>query len=135
MLAAKGKMAGKEARPIRNPPFLQMAGSQNYGHRIEYDERVKNFLNKYPKSQHALIMDLLDLQWVAFVQQLWFIRDETGFVQERNHSAVARLQIDSNIRWERGLPPRNMAQEMHDIGYCDLLVILENAARNADEKN
>ena len=100
----------------------------------EYVERVANFLNKYSEPQHALIMDLLDLQWVAFVQQLWFIRDETGFVQERNHSAVARLQIDSNIRWERGLPPRNMAQEMHDIGYCDLLVILENAARNADEK-
>ena len=36
----------------------------------EYVERVANFLNKYSEPQHALIMDLLDLQWVAFVQQL-----------------------------------------------------------------
>ena len=44
----------------------------------DYVERVENFLNKYPESQQALILDLLDLQWIAFVQQLWFIGDESG---------------------------------------------------------
>ena len=102
---------------------------------IEYDERVKNFLNKYPESQHALIMDLLDLQWVAFVQQLWFIGDETGSPDAgKNHFAVARLQINANIRSERGLPDRNMRREMMRIEYCDVLRMLENAAQNADEK-
>ena len=101
----------------------------------EYVERVANFLNKYSEPQHALIMDLLDLQWVAFVQQLWFIGEETGSPDAgKNHFAVARLQINANIRAERGLPDRNMRREMMRIEYCDVLRMLENAARNADEK-
>ena len=101
----------------------------------EYVERVANFLNKYSEPQHALIMDLLDLQWVAYVQQLWFIGDETGSPDVgKNHFAVARLQINANIRAERGLPDRNMRREMMRIEYCDVLRMLENAARNADEK-
>ena len=79
-------------------------------------------------------MDLLDLQWVAFVQQLWFIGDETGVPEVgKNHFAVARLQINANIRIERGLPERNMLREMMRIEYCDVLRILENAERNAGE--
>ena len=101
----------------------------------EYVERIANFLNKYSEPQHALIMDLLDLQWVAFVQQLWFIGDETGSPDAgKNHFAVARLQINANIRAERGLPDRNMLREMMRIESCDVLRMLENAARNADEK-
>ena len=101
----------------------------------KYIERVANFLNKYSEPQHALIMDLLDLQWVSFVQQLWFIGDETGLPDAgKNHFAVARLQINANIRAERGLPDRNMLREMMRIEYCDVLRILENAERNADEE-
>ena len=96
----------------------------------EYFERVANFLNKYSEPQHALIMDLLDLQWVAFVQQLWFIGDETGSPDAgKNHFAMARLQINANIRTERGLPDRNMRREMMRIEYCDVLRMLENAER------
>ena len=102
---------------------------------VEYVERIENFLNKYSETQHALIMDLLDLQWVAFVQQLWFIGDETGVSEVgKNHFAVARLQINANIRIERGLPERNMLREMMRIEYCDVLRILENAERNAGEE-
>ena len=101
----------------------------------EYIERVANFLNKYSEPQHALIMDLLDLQWVSIVQQFWFIGDETGFPDAgKNHFAVARLQINANIRAERGLPDRNMLRVMMRIEYCDVLRILENDERNADEE-
>ena len=96
----------------------------------EYVERVANFLNKYSEPQHALIMDLLDLQWVAYVQQLWFIGDETGSPDVgKNHFALARLQINANIRAERGLPDRNMRNEMMRVEYCDVLRMLENAER------
>ena len=93
----------------------------------QYVERVSNFLNQYPKDQHSLIMDLLDLQWVAFVQQLWSIGDETGsFDHGPNHAAVARLEINSDIRRNYGLPDRNMRSEMfrHEN---DVLTTLENA--------
>ena len=100
-----------------------------------YVKRVANFLNKYSEPQHALIMDLLDLQWVAYVQQLWFIGDETGSPDiGKNHFAVARLQINANIRAERVLPDRNMLREMMRIESCDVLRMLENAERNADEE-
>ncbi len=102
----------------------------------EYVERVKSFLNKYPKTQNALIMNLLDLQWVSFIQQLWFIGDETGSPDVgKNHFAVARLQINANIRGERRSPDRNMLREMMRLEFCDVLRILENAERNADEVN
>ena len=38
-------------------------------------ERIERFLTKFSESQHSLIFDLLDFQWVSFVQQLWFIWD------------------------------------------------------------
>ena len=93
----------------------------------EYVKRVSNFLNQYPKDQHSLIMDLLDLQWVAFVQQLWSIGDETGSPDHgRTHFAVARLEINSDIRRNYELPHRNMRSEMfrHEN---DVLTTLENA--------
>ena len=81
-------------------------------------------------------LKMLDLQWVSFIQRLWFMGDETGSPDvDKNHFAVARLQINANIREERWLPDRIMLREMMRLEFYDVLRILENAERNADEVN
>ena len=99
-----------------------------------YVERVEKFLKKFPETQHSLIFDLLDLQWVALVQQLLFIGDETGSSdQGRIHFVFSRLQINANLRAEHGLPSRNMRSALHRFKYQDVLQILENAEWEPDK--
>ena len=93
----------------------------------EYIERIERFLTKFSESQHSLIFDLLDLQWVSFVQQLWFIWDKTGSLDVgKNHFAMARLQINGKLRSDHGLPDRNMRRQLLRLEN-DVLTVLENA--------
>jgi len=62
-----------------------------------------------------MLLDLLDVQWCVYVEQLWIAQEYGGdperFVGE-NHFALARLQIGSNIRCERGLPVKDGRRAM-----------------------
>jgi hypothetical protein len=95
----------------------------------EYVNRVENILGQLPPEQHSLLLDLLDLQWVSYIQQLWFISDEIGKDGDTGkiHFVLARMQINSNIRREQGLRERNMRDALMRFSYCDLLVLLETA--------
>ena len=96
----------------------------------EYIERIEKFLKKYPETQHSLIIDLLDLQWVAFVQQLSCIGEKTGsFDESKIEKSLAKLQIHSNARTVHSLPHRNMRNAMLRL---NVLQILENSQWESD---
>lgn len=95
----------------------------------EYVNRVEAYLSKLPAEKQSLVIDLLDLQWLSYVQQLWLISDETGNEDPgRVHFVLARMQINSNIRRDHGLPHRNIRDALYRFSFKDVLYILENAA-------
>jgi hypothetical protein len=92
----------------------------------EYYQLVMKVLDHLPSDdQRTLLLDLLDAQWCVFVEQLW-IAHELGGDPERfageNHFALARLQIDSNIRGERHLPPKDGRRAMMSLGENETLL-------------
>lgn len=75
-------------------------------------------------TERALLLDLLDAQWCVYIEQLW-IAHECGDDPQRfageGHFALARLQIGSNIRRERGLPQKDGRRAMMSLGKHTLL--------------
>lgn len=78
-------------------------------------------------SEQSLFMDLLDLQWCAYLEQLRvmasFSKDEDAYLGEI-HLADARLQIGSNIRNQFELPEKNLRRLMMSVGADDTLADL-----------
>ena len=91
-----------------------------------YERLVNAALESLPDDrERAVLLDLLDAQWCVYIEQLW-IAHEFGDDPQRfmgdNHFALARLQIDSNIRWARGLPDKDGRRAMMGIGRDETLM-------------
>jgi len=94
----------------------------------EYVNNVQKYVDQFEQDQRDLVIDLLDLQWVSYIQQIWLITDRTGSEEAgKIHFALARLQINSNIRNDLGLPPRNMRDALVRGSSKDVLRLLETA--------
>jgi hypothetical protein len=92
----------------------------------EYARLVNAALDSLPNDrERAVLLDLLDAQWCAYVEQLWIAHEFGGdpqcFVGEC-HFALARLQISTNIRGARGLPEKNGRNAMMTIGRDETLL-------------
>lgn len=91
----------------------------------EYHQLVNEALDILPDDkQRTLLLDLLDAQWCVFVEQLWIAHecgsDPNRFVGE-SHFALARLQIDTNIRGERDLPMKDGRKAMISLSQNETL--------------
>jgi hypothetical protein len=91
----------------------------------EYARLVEAALESLPTDRERIVLlDLLDAQWCAYVEQLWIAHEFGGnpnrFVGE-NHFALARLQISENIRSTRGFPDKNGRRAMLEIGRDETL--------------
>jgi hypothetical protein len=78
----------------------------------EYAELVEMALDSLstPDDQ-TLLMDLLDVQWHVYCEQLGFARDRSDDPESLvglMHFAEARIQIDENVRCSRGLPSKRI---------------------------
>ena len=94
----------------------------------DYIRRVQSYIEYLPEDQKSLVLDLLNLQWVSFIQQLWFVGDVTGKPDHgKIHFTLARMEINSEIRRENNLPERNMRNALYRLSYKDVLHILESA--------
>ena len=80
----------------------------------EYMDHVEEFLDEVPQKQRSLVVDLLDLQWVAYIQQLEFFRSETGNIDAGLFEvACVRLMLNEEIRRETNLPDRDISRDLH----------------------
>jgi len=80
----------------------------------EYVDKVEANLKALSKEDQSLLMELLDLQWTVVVEQLGLL---DRFNKNSSHPgrvsvAMARLQINSNIRREYGLCNRDMRSKV-----------------------
>jgi hypothetical protein len=93
----------------------------------EYVVKVEGILKGLPTEDQSLLMELLDLQWTVVVEQLGLINTfkENPSRPGRADAAMARLQINSNIRREHGLPGRDMRSALLKIRAGDLLDHIE----------
>ncbi len=58
----------------------------------EYVNNVQKYVDQFEQDQRDLVIDLLDLQWVSYIQQIWLITDRTGTEEAgKIHFALARL--------------------------------------------
>ena len=92
----------------------------------EYVQLVNAVLDSLPNDkEQALLLDLLDAQWCVYVEQLWIAHECGGDPQRfagENHFALARLQIGSNIRFERGLPDKDGRRAMMSLEENETLM-------------
>jgi hypothetical protein len=123
-LTGHGKMKITVKEALSEFPYGFLAETEG-----DYVERATKFLKLLPAERRALLLDLIDLQWVALIQQLWFIADETGTDEDfgKMHFVLARMQINSRLRRQHGLGERNMRNALMRFANCDLLVLLETA--------
>ena len=81
----------------------------------QYQELVLAVIDRLSTDEDRnLLMDLLDTQWCVYVEQLWVQQGHTArdqFAGEA-HFAVARLQIHSNVRLQKGLQRRDARRAM-----------------------
>lgn len=94
----------------------------------EYAQLVEAALRSIDDvSEQSLFMDLLDLQWCTYLEQLWamasFSNEEDAYIGER-YCVNARLQIDSNIRGDFDLPKKDLRHVMMSVGGDDTLADL-----------
>ena len=77
--------------------------------------------------ERSLLMDLLDLQWCTYLEQLWAMasvsKEADAYVGEM-HFVDARLQLGSNIRREFNLPKKDLRHLMMSMGGDDTLADL-----------
>jgi hypothetical protein len=92
----------------------------------EYAQLVNEALDRLSSDkEQTLLLDLLDAQWCGYVEQLWIAHEYGGDSQRfagENHFALARLQIGSNIRFERGLPDKDGRRAMMSLGKHETLM-------------
>jgi hypothetical protein len=92
----------------------------------EYERLVDAALESLPDDrERAVLLDLLDAQWCVYIEQLWIAHEFGGDPQRfvgKNHFALARLQMSSNIRGARGLPKKDGRRAMMEIGRDETLM-------------
>ncbi len=98
----------------------------------EYIAKVETALDALPPEDKLLLMELLDLQWTAVVEQLGLINKykDSPHRPGRADAAMTRLQLNSNIRQSHGLPIRNIRSALMKISAGDLLGHIEAAGIN-----
>jgi hypothetical protein len=78
-------------------------------------------------AEQSHFMDLLDMQWCTFLEQLWamsrYSNEENAHVGEM-HFVDVRLQIGSNIRRDFNLPQKDLRHAMLSVGGDDTLADL-----------
>ena len=76
----------------------------------QYQNSVEVVLERLPPDQQIILLDLLDLQWVVFVEQLAILSTHqlVAELEGKLDTADARLQINSNLRGQFRLPGRNL---------------------------
>jgi hypothetical protein len=88
-------------------PFGNLSPSE-----AEYERLVLEVLDQLETlEERNRLMDLLDTQWCVFLEQLWVQCEWCGDDESRPvgqaHFAAARLQLNYNIRCDRGLRRRD----------------------------
>lgn len=86
-------------------PYGDLVSSQG-----QYQNSVEVVLERLPPDQQTILLDLLDLQWVVFVEQLAILSTHqlVAELEGKLDTADARLQINSNLRGQFRLPGRNL---------------------------
>jgi len=96
----------------------------------QYVDRIKAMTNGLTPEHMELFFDMLDLKWLALVEQLGIARglsEDASFAGELD-VAMARLQLNSNLRMEFKLPPRNMRNTLMKIPAGNLLSVIEKCS-------
>lgn len=94
----------------------------------EYVQLVEAALRSISDAaEQSHFMDLLDMQWCTYLEQLWamssYTDEEDAYVGEM-HFADARLQLGSNIRRDFNLPGKDLRKLMMSVGGDDTLADL-----------
>ncbi len=103
-------------------PFGDLGPSE-----AEYEALVLGALDCLATTEERnRLMDLLDTQWCVLLEQLW-VQNEHGEPGEgalagKTHFAAARIQINYNIRWERGLRYRDVRSAMLGLHRSETLL-------------
>ncbi|MEE1877940.1 hypothetical protein [Altererythrobacter litoralis] len=84
----------------------------------QYYELVKAAALSLPTDkERSLLIDMLDMQWATYLEQLWVANDFGGDKHRfagQCHFADARIQIDNKIRDELDLEPRSVRSALLD---------------------
>ena len=95
----------------------------------EYEARVLQSLSELQGGQKAMLLDLLGLQWICFLEQLRTLHamrvtpDLPGPIA----NAAARMRLSDKLRCRFGLTPRNLREDLFNIGQVNLLTKLSGA--------
>lgn len=86
----------------------------------EYQALVENTLNSICGEEgRNLLIDLLDTQWIAFVEQQFLLAEICGKEGEPLYHnaplAMARIEINDNIRRANGLKKRNVRRLVFEV--------------------
>lgn len=105
----------------------------------EYLELVKiAAVSLQSRDERSLLFDMLDMQWVTYLEQLW-VANELGGNQERFagecHFADARLVINDKVRVELELGERKIRQALRnqDEEWSHLAIFLAGLAACKDD--
>jgi len=79
-----------------------------------YSDRLELFLHDYDRKTQAAIIDMLDIQWISYLEQNEIIRKATG-----NDDGIGNLdramnwiQIHNNMRHKLRLPSRDIRHSL-----------------------
>jgi len=89
----------------------------------DYADSVADALLSMPEHERVILLDLLDLQWIAYVEQLSILVDK-GIKEEfagRAEFAFARIQINENLRARFDINPRHLRSALLNIPSGTLL--------------
>lgn len=89
----------------------------------DYADSVETVLESISTLERAVLLDLLDLQWVAYVEQLSILASYSlsGDASGKAEFAFARLQINENLRSRFRIPPRRLRGALLNIPSGTLL--------------
>lgn len=107
-------------------PYGDLRSSQG-----QYQQSVIDALLILPKEQQVVLLDLLDLQWMAYAEQLSIIssHDLAQALAHQADTTFARLQINSNLRGKFGLPRRDMRGALMRLAPGEVLDKIESASK------
>lgn len=62
------------------------------------------------KADRQLLLDLLDMQWCVFIEQIWVANERTADTLSGEEMAHARIAIGESLRRKHDLPLRGFAK-------------------------
>ena len=72
--------------------------------------------------EQELLLDLLDTQWCAFIEQCWVANEEGDEPVTRAEPAFARIQINQSARSEFNLPRKPVREALMGLEKGDTLL-------------